>query len=196
MVSSNSLFYLSTVAVVIALITEYVYVTQSAPENRVIQYWDTYRTSEYNLNFVFIVIFCTLPYFMYLVIDFLFFPLIYEKALVGSEEEPANLPKRYRNSGKVPPPYPNGWFYVSHSEHLKKGDVKQISVLGGEFALFRGEDGKARMISAFCPHLGANLAIGGKVTKNCLSCPFHGWKFDGDTGKVCIMIFINNILFY
>jgi cholesterol 7-dehydrogenase len=32
--------------------------------------------------------------------------------------------------------------------------------------------------------MGANLGIGGKVKWNsCIECPFHGWTFDGKTGK-------------
>jgi cholesterol 7-dehydrogenase len=34
-------------------------------------------------------------------------------------------------------------------------------------------------MQAFCPHNGANLAVGGIVKGNCLECPFHGWTFDG-----------------
>jgi cholesterol 7-dehydrogenase len=33
-------------------------------------------------------------------------------------------------------------------------------------------------MDAYCPHLGANLGIGGKVIGNCIECPFHGWQFN------------------
>ena len=40
-------------------------------------------------------------------------------------------------------------------------------------------------MDAYCPHLGANMAVGGKVVNNdCLECPFHGWQFSGETGKL------------
>jgi hypothetical protein len=32
---------------------------------------------------------------------------------------------------------------------------------------------------AYCPHLGADIAVGGTVTDDCITCPFHGWRFDG-----------------
>lgn len=143
-----------------------------------------YQSVRSYLSLLNILLLCTLPYFTLYSYTTLFVPVRYEKSLVETEEAPKNLTKRYRNSGVVPPPYPNGWFFVTQSEKLNVGDVKEISILGNEFALFRGEDGKARMVSAFCPHLGANLAIGGQVQNNCISCPFHGWKFDGDNGKV------------
>jgi len=58
--------------------------------------------------------------------------------------------------------------------------------LGREYAVFRGENGEVSVLSAFCPHLGANIAVTGKVKKNCLVCPFHAWEFNGD-GK-CVEI--------
>ena len=42
-------------------------------------------------------------------------------------------------------------------------------------------------MDAYCPHLGANLGVGGHVRGNCIECPFHGWQFDGETGK-CMKI--------
>ena len=121
--------------------------------------------------------------------DLLFTPIAYSKSLKESPHAPKNMHKRLKNAGPVPPPFPNGWFFISRSAELKKGEVKQISVLGAEYALFRGEDSIPRVLSAFCPHLGANLAVNGVVKKNCLMCPFHGWEFDGETGNVFFLHF-------
>ncbi|MFD0854665.1 Rieske 2Fe-2S domain-containing protein, partial [Actinomadura adrarensis] len=40
-----------------------------------------------------------------------------------------------------------------------------------------------RVVDANCPHLGANLAHGGKVHGDLLECPFHAWRFDGVSGR-------------
>lgn len=53
--------------------------------------------------------------------------------------------------------------------------------------MFRGQDGEAYVVDAYCPHLGANLAVGGRVVGNCIECPFHGWQFRGNDGK-CVKI--------
>lgn len=53
--------------------------------------------------------------------------------------------------------------------------------------VFRDQEGKASVLDAYCPHLGANLAVGGRVVGNCIECPFHGWQFRGDDGK-CVKI--------
>ena len=42
-------------------------------------------------------------------------------------------------------------------------------------------------LNAFCPHLGANLGVEGKVVHDsCIQCPFHAWTFDGETGN-CVV---------
>ena len=56
-------------------------------------------------------------------------------------------------------------------------------VVGKTLAVFRGEDGRAHALDAYCCHNGANLAAGGLVKGSCLECPFHGWQFRGDDGK-------------
>ena len=56
-------------------------------------------------------------------------------------------------------------------------------VLGYKFCVYRGEDNQAFVIDAYCPHMGADLSAGGKIIGNCIECPFHGWRFDGKTGK-------------
>ncbi|XP_034937222.1 cholesterol 7-desaturase-like [Chelonus insularis] len=89
----------------------------------------------------------------------------------------SNLTQRTKD---LPPVYPNGWFALLHSCELGKGQVKYISALGEHFAVFRTESGIVNIINAYCPHLGANLGIGGKVKGDCLECPFHSWTFNGD----------------
>lgn len=78
------------------------------------------------------------------------------------------------------PPYPNGWYHVAYSEELEAGTVQLVKYFGQEFALFRSEDRTPHIVEAYCPHLGANLAIGGRVEGSTLRCPFHGWRFDGE----------------
>jgi len=90
---------------------------------------------------------------------------------------------RRRRRGDLPPPFPNGWYRLADSAELQPGDVKPVNALGQHFAVFRGESGEVHVLDAYCPHLGANLAIGGKVCGERIACPFHGWEFDGNSGK-------------
>ncbi|XP_023816724.1 cholesterol 7-desaturase-like isoform X2 [Oryzias latipes] len=111
----------------------------------------------------------------------------YLPATGRSKAQAANEARRRRKVGQLPPVYPNGWYRVLDSFMLRKAEVKSVSILGQQLAVFRGEDGKAYVLDAYCPHLGANLAVGGQVSGNCLECPFHGWQFNGGDGK-CVKI--------
>ncbi|XP_077479418.1 cholesterol 7-desaturase nvd [Stigmatopora argus] len=100
-----------------------------------------------------------------------------------SKSRTANEVRRRKKIGDLPPIYPNGWFRVLDSHMLKIGEVKDVTMVGVNLVAFRGEDGKAHVLDAYCPHMGANLAVGGRVVGNCIECPFHGWQFQGDSGK-------------
>lgn len=82
------------------------------------------------------------------------------------------------------PAYTNGWFIVGPSRDIKPGQVVNIDKWGENIALFRGKDGVLYALEAYCAHMGANIAIEGKVKNdNCLQCPFHGWTYSGQTGE-------------
>ncbi|XP_037547892.1 cholesterol 7-desaturase nvd [Nematolebias whitei] len=100
-----------------------------------------------------------------------------------SKAQAANEVRRRRKVGELPPVYPNGWYRVLDSHSLSRGEVKNVSILGDQLAVFRGQDGTAYVLDAYCPHLGSNLAVGGRVMGNCIECPFHGWQFRGSDGK-------------
>ncbi|XP_015181168.1 PREDICTED: cholesterol 7-desaturase [Polistes dominula] len=90
---------------------------------------------------------------------------------------------KHRRMEKLPPVYPNGWFALLESSQLKVGEVKHVSALGENFAVFRTEKGIVKILDAYCPHLGANMGEGGRVRGECLECPFHKWLFCGDNGR-------------
>jgi nitrite reductase/ring-hydroxylating ferredoxin subunit len=77
--------------------------------------------------------------------------------------------------------YTQSWFAICRSEDLAPGQVLGREFLGGKVAVYRGEDGVARVTSAYCLHLGADLS-GGSVERDCLRCPFHHWTYD-PTGR-------------
>jgi len=77
-----------------------------------------------------------------------------------------------------------GWYPMLLSKELAIGEVKPLRYFGQELAIWRGEDGKVRMLGAICKHLGAHMGHGGKVHGNLLECPFHAWRYDGEAGLV------------
>ena len=47
-----------------------------------------------------------------------------------SMKDMANLVRKRRQTGDIPPVYPNGWFAILESRDLNVGDVKSVSCLG------------------------------------------------------------------
>ena len=87
-----------------------------------------------------------------------------------------------------PRQYPCGWYRICDSDDIsKRGDVKRAFALGREMVIFRSDDEHQQVyvLDAFCVHMGANLAVGGRVVPgtNCLQCPFHLWEFSGPDGR-------------
>jgi 3-ketosteroid 9alpha-monooxygenase subunit A len=78
---------------------------------------------------------------------------------------------------------PIGWYAVARSSELPPRAVLPLRYFGRDLVLFRAESGDAKLLDAFCPHLGAHLGHGGTVRGESIRCPFHGWCFDG--GGVC-----------
>ena len=84
-----------------------------------------------------------------------------------------------RDRNQTTAPIPNGWFAVAFSRDLLKGEVKRIRYFDQELVLFRTRSGQARVLDAYCAHLGAHLAEGGRVVGENIACPFHAWQYDG-----------------
>lgn len=92
-----------------------------------------------------------------------------------------------RQDHHVSLPVPNGWYAVAFSRDLIPGQVEPIRYFGEDMVLFRTRSGEARVLDAFCPHLGAHIGHGGRVIGETVRCPFHGWQYDGESG-VCAKI--------
>ena len=71
------------------------------------------------------------------------------------------------------------WYPICLSTDLAPGAVIGRPFLDGRVIVFRGEDGYARVMSAYCPHLGADLSVG-SVEGNHVVCAFHRWEYDAN----------------
>ena len=83
-------------------------------------------------------------------------------------------------------PIPFGWNGIAFAADLKAGEVKPLKYFGKELVLFRTESGEAKVLDAYCPHLGAHLGHGGKVVDESIQCPFHAWRFGGNGECVAV----------
>jgi nitrite reductase/ring-hydroxylating ferredoxin subunit len=76
------------------------------------------------------------------------------------------------------PPFPKSWYVVSESLQLSVGEIKAVEFCGQSTVLYRTQAGKAVLAEAYCAHMGAHFAHGGKIIGEDLQCPFHGFCFD------------------
>ncbi|MGB3754967.1 MAG: aromatic ring-hydroxylating dioxygenase subunit alpha [Rivularia sp. (in: cyanobacteria)] len=84
---------------------------------------------------------------------------------------------RYTQIFNHPRRFIEGWYWAIPAKKLRKKQVKPVSLLGRELAIYRDIDGELVCFDAKCPHMGAHLAEG-KVEGKGLRCLFHNWKFD------------------
>jgi len=96
-------------------------------------------------------------------------------------KKPPSAPLK-RHVNPVPFEGEDGLFRQSWHALCKSTDVPLGSVIGRDFldgrvVIYRGMDGLIRVMSAYCPHLGADLSLG-HVKGNNLQCAFHHWEYD------------------
>ncbi len=104
------------------------------------------------------------------------------------------------DSPRCPLPMPWGWFQVMYSKDLAVGESKPMHYFGQELVIFRTEDGEAKVLDAYCPHMGAHLGYGirdqagggSRVVGDSIVCPFHGWRYNGE-GKCTHIPYANNM---
>lgn len=80
------------------------------------------------------------------------------------------------------PGYPKGWFCVGMSREVQSGgEPLGMTYFGRRLVMYRGqESGRVVVLDAHCPHLGADLSVGGKIQGDTITCPFHAWRFGAD----------------
>ncbi len=78
--------------------------------------------------------------------------------------------------------YASGWYQLAFERDLDK--VTPVT-FGNRSLMILKSDDQVRVTDATCPHRGANLAYGGRLSGNTIRCPFHGYKIGiGEDGQV------------
>lgn len=77
------------------------------------------------------------------------------------------------------------WYPVAVASEIGVGEVRSVNFCDGRIAVFRGEDGVVRAVSARCRHMGADIGLGAVVGNN-VQCPYHHWEYNGE--GACVRI--------
>ncbi|YAF97986.1 MAG: Rieske 2Fe-2S domain-containing protein [Nodularia sp. CChRGM 3473] len=78
----------------------------------------------------------------------------------------------------------NFWYACEFSSAITN-KPKQVVMFNQRFVLYRDSHRKIVALQDQCPHRGAAFSLGW-IEKDCIRCPYHGWKFQAD-GK-CVEI--------
>ncbi len=73
---------------------------------------------------------------------------------------------------------------VAAISDLPPGSSGEFVVKGRMVALFN-VDGNIHALDGVCPHAGGPLGEG-KLEGNVVTCPWHGWQVDVETGQHCL----------
>ncbi|MBA6411912.1 Rieske 2Fe-2S domain-containing protein [Parahaliea sp. F7430] len=103
-------------------------------------------------------------------------------------------------SNRIPMPIPFGWFQVAYSHELTSDESVPLRYFDTDLVMFRTESGEAKVLDAYCPHMGAHLGYGirgkagggAEVKGDSVICPFHGWAYNGE-GKCTDVPYATNL---
>src|ERR1051325_10497216 len=62
----------------------------------------------------------------------------------------------------TPPPdrYARGWHCLGLAQDYRDGKPHSLNIFGTRLVVYQGESGKLHILNAWCPHMGADLALG------------------------------------
>jgi phenylpropionate dioxygenase-like ring-hydroxylating dioxygenase large terminal subunit len=140
------------------------------------------------MNFLYII------NFIFLIKCNSFFIKHYRKNPIRSSNSISSLNQFYK-FGLYPvllPPNENGeltWYPIGQKNEFKYEKSVKITIRDVDYVVWKDKNNKYYCLRNACSHQGASLA-NGEIKNNCISCPYHGYIFDGENGK------LNSIPFY
>lgn len=75
--------------------------------------------------------------------------------------------------------HPEGWYAVALSSEVEPGRIKGRPFLNGRVAIYRKQSGEPVVVTAYCPHMGSDLASG-QIVGDDLRCNYHHFRFGPD----------------
>jgi hypothetical protein len=79
------------------------------------------------------------------------------------------------------------WWAVALSDTLASGKLLPVMIDGDEYVVFRDMKNIVRALVDQCAHRRAPLSLGKVTASGWVECPYHGWRYDGQTGA-CVAV--------
>jgi phenylpropionate dioxygenase-like ring-hydroxylating dioxygenase large terminal subunit len=84
------------------------------------------------------------------------------------------------------PPNENGeltWYPIGIPSDFNNIEPKKIKIRNMNYSIWKDKNGKYYSLRDACSHQGASLSKG-CIKNNLITCPYHGYKFDGNNGNL------------
>ena len=72
-----------------------------------------------------------------------------------------------------------GWYVACTSSELRRRKIVGARILGLGIVVYRRNNGSVAALVDQCLHRGTMLSAG-RLIDDCLVCPYHGWRYDGN----------------
>ena len=105
----------------------------------------------------------------------------------GKDGAPRQAPSIQDIRTLLPPQgLPEYWYPAMEDKQVKSKPVG-LKMLGTDLVFFRGGDGQVKCLWNVCPHRGGSLMHGDCHFPGTISCPYHGWTYDGDGNVLAVL---------
>ncbi len=79
------------------------------------------------------------------------------------------------------------WYPALLAKKVGTKRPQELKITGQNLVFFRDADNEVVAVARECPHRGAHLSHGVSYFKGTLTCPYHGWTFDGKGNCLAVM---------
>ncbi|MCU1599330.1 MAG: 3-ketosteroid-9-alpha-hydroxylase oxygenase subunit [Frankiales bacterium] len=86
---------------------------------------------------------------------------------------------RHIESKGAPDRFARGWHLLGLTREFDDGKPHGLEAFGTKLVIWKGADGKLKVLDAYCRHMGGDLSTG-TVQGDNVACPFHSWRWGGD----------------
>jgi phenylpropionate dioxygenase-like ring-hydroxylating dioxygenase large terminal subunit len=87
----------------------------------------------------------------------------------------------------IPPLGLKEYWYPALEDKKVKGKPVGLTICGIDLVFFRDRAGEVQSLWNVCPHRGGSLMHGDCHFPGTISCPYHGWTFDGEGNVLAVL---------